>query len=209
MIIFRKTILALTGLFICVFLIAHLGANFLLLLPAEKARVMYNNYSANLRGNFIITVVAYINYVCILFHVLYAILVTRKNKLSRNDRYAMNASSENSSWTSQNMMLLGSIIFAFIVIHMANFWFKVKFLHQDEDLYQMVYELFKNPYYVLIYSLGMIPLGLHLSHGIQSAFKTLGLYHKKYIRILARVSVVFATFMGFGFAIIPIILYLR
>lgn len=209
MIIFRKTILALTGLFICVFLIAHLGANFLLLLPAEKARVMYNNYSANLRGNFLITVVAYVNYVCILFHVLYAILVTRKNKLSRNDRYAMNASSENSSWTSQNMMLLGSIIFAFIVIHMANFWFKVKFLHQDEDLYQMVYELFKNPYYVLIYSLSMIPLGLHLSHGIQSAFKTLGLYHKKYIRILARVSVVFATFMGFGFAIIPIILYLR
>lgn len=209
MIIFRKTILALTGLFICVFLIAHLGANFLLLLPAEKARVMYNNYSATLRGNFLITIVAYVNYICILFHVLYAILVTRKNKLSRNDRYAMNASSENSSWPSQNMMLLGSIIFAFIVIHMANFWFKVKFLHQDEDLYQMVFELFKNPYYVLIYSLGMIPLGLHLSHGIQSAFKTLGLYHKKYIRILARVAVVFATFMGFGFAIIPIILYLR
>lgn len=209
MIIFRKTILALTGLFICVFLIAHLGANFLLLLPTETARVMYNNYSATLRGNVLITIVAYVNYACILFHVLYAILVTRKNKSARNERYAMNASSENSSWSSQNMMLLGSIIFAFIVIHMANFWFKVKFLHQDEDLYQMVYELFKNPYYVLIYSLGMIPLGLHLSHGIQSAFKTLGLYHKKYIRILARVSVIFATFMGLGFAIIPIILYLR
>lgn len=209
MIIFRKTILALTGLFICVFLIAHLGANFLLLLPTETARVMYNNYSATLRGNFLITIVAYVNYACILFHILYAILVTRKNKSARNDRYAMNASSENSSWSSQNMMLLGSIIFAFIVIHMANFWFKVKFLHQDEDLYQMVYELFKNPYYVLIYSLGMIPLGLHLSHGIQSAFKTLGLYHKKYIRILARFSVIFATFMGLGFAIIPIILYLR
>ena len=209
MIIFRKTILALTGLFICVFLIAHLGANFLLLLPTETARVMYNNYSATLRGNFLITIVAYVNYACILFHVLYAILVTRKNKSARNERYAMNASSENSSWSSQNMMLLGSIIFAFIVIHMANFWFKVKFLHQDEDLYQMVYELFKNPYYVLIYSLGMIPRGLHLSHGIQSAFKTLGLYHKKYIRILARVSVIFATFMGLGFAIIPIILYLR
>jgi len=209
MIIFRKTILALTGLFICVFLIAHLGANFLLLLPADKARIMYNNYSATLRGNFLITIVAYVNYACILFHVLYAILVTRKNKSARADRYAMNSASENSSWTSQNMMLLGSIIFAFIVTHMANFWFKVKFLHQDEDLYQMVYELFKNPYYVLIYSLGMIPLGLHLSHGIQSAFKTLGLYHKKYIKIMARVSVIFATIMGLGFAIIPIILYLR
>ena len=209
MIIFRKTILALTGLFICVFLIAHLSANFLLLLPEEKARIMYNNYSATLRGNFLISIVAYINYACILFHVLYAVIVTRKNKSLRSVSYAMNSASENSSWTSQNMMLLGSIIFSFIVIHMANFWFKVKFLHQDEDLYQMVYELFKNPYYVLIYSLGMIPLGLHLSHGVQSAFKTLGLYHKKYIKMIAKVSVIFATLVGLGFAIIPIILYLR
>lgn len=209
MIIFRKTILALTGLFICIFLIAHLSANFLLLLPEEKARIMYNNYSATLRGNFLISIVAYINYACILFHVLYAVIVTRKNKSLRSVGYAMNSASENSSWTSQNMMLLGSIIFSFIVIHMANFWFKVKILHQDTDLYQMVYELFKNPYYVLIYSLGMIPLGLHLSHGVQSAFKTLGLYHKKYIKMIAKVSVIFAIFMGLGFAIIPIILYLR
>lgn len=209
MIIFRKTILALTGLFICIFLIAHLGANFLLLLPTETARVMYNNYSATLRGNFFITIIAYINYACIIFHVLYALIVTRKNMTARSVSYEMNSSSENSSWTSQNMMLLGSIILAFIIIHMADFWFKVKFLHQEEDLYQMVADLFKNPLYVLIYVLAMLPLGLHLSHGVQSAFKTLGLYHKKYIRWMACVSVVFASVMGFGFAIIPIILYFR
>lgn len=209
MIIFRKSILALTGLFICVFLIAHLGANFLLLLPQETARIMYNNYSATLRGNLLISIVAYINYACIIFHVLYAVIVTRKNKSLRSIGYAKNSALENSSWTSQNMMLLGSIIFAFIVIHMANFWYDVKFLHQDDDLYQMVYDLFKNPYYVLIYTLGMIPLGLHLSHGVQSAFMTLGLYHKKYIKIVSRISVIFATVMGLGFAIIPIILYLR
>lgn len=209
MIIFRKTILALTGLFICIFLIAHLGANFLLLFPEEKARELYNNYSATLRGNFFISIVAYINYACIIFHVLYAIIVTRKNKSFRSVSYEMNTASENSSWTSQNMMLLGSIILAFIVIHMANFWFKVKFLHQEEDIYQMVVDLFKNPIYLLIYTLGMLPLGLHLSHGVQSAFKTLGLYHKKYIRWMANISVAFAAFMGIGFAIIPIILYFR
>ena len=209
MIIFRKTILALTGLFICVFLIAHLGANFLLLLPTEKARLLYNNYSTTLRGNLFVSIIAYLNYACILFHVLYAIIVTRKNKSFRSVKYEMNSSFENSSWTSQNMLLLGFIILAFIVIHMANFWFKVKFLNQDEDLYQMVYELFKNPYYVLIYSLAMIPLGLHLSHGIHSAFRSLGLYHIKYIKIMTKASVIFATIMGLGFAIIPIILYLR
>ncbi len=209
MIIFKKTILALTGLFICIFLIAHLGANFLLLLPEEQARVMYNNYSAALRGNVFITVIAYINYACILFHIGYAIAVTRKNKLARNDRYLINHASENSSWTSQNMMLLGAIIFCFIVIHMANFWFKVKIQGHHEDLYQMVVDLFKDPLYLVIYVVASLPLGLHLSHGVQSAFKTLGLYHKKYVGWMARVSVAYALIVGCGFGIIPIILYFR
>lgn len=209
MIIFRKTILALTGLFICVFLTAHLGGNLLLLLPEEKARVMYNAYSHALRGNLFISIVAYVNYACILFHILYAILITRKNRASRSVSYQMNRNDENSSWTSQNMMLLGSIIFCFIVLHMANFWFKVKIQGQEGDLYQMVVDLFKNPIYLLIYVVAVFPLGLHLSHGVQSAFKTLGLYHKKYIRWMAKVSVAYAFVIGLGFGIIPIILYFR
>jgi succinate dehydrogenase / fumarate reductase cytochrome b subunit len=209
MIIFRKTFLAITGLFICFFLIAHLGANLLLLLPEETARRMYNAYSHALRDNIFITVVAYINYACIIFHVFYAIVITRKNKSSRNVQYEVNHSSENSSWTSQNMMFLGALIFCFIVIHMTNFWYKVKFLHQDEDLYQMVVDLFHEPLYLIIYVVAAVPLGLHLAHGVQSAFKTLGLYHKKYIRWIAKISVVYAAVTGIGFGIIPIVLYFR
>ena len=209
MIIFKKTFLAITGLFICFFLIAHLGANLLLLLPEESARHMYNAYSLALRGNILITVVAYINYACIIFHVFYAIVITRKNKGTRSVQYEMNKSSENSSWTSQNMMLLGSLIFCFIAIHMTNFWYKVKFQGQDEDLYQMVVDLFHEPLYLIIYVVSAIPLGLHLSHGVQSAFKTLGLYHKKYIGWIAKISVFYAAVTGVGFGIIPIVLYFR
>jgi len=209
MIIFRKTILALTGLFICVFLTAHLGGNLLLLLPEEQARELYNAYSHALRGNFFITIVAYMNYACLLFHTLYAILITRKNRASRSVSYQVNRNDQNSSWTSQNMMLLGSIIFCFIVLHMANFWFKVKIQGQEGDLYQMVVDLFKDPVYLFIYVVAVLPLGLHLSHGVQSAFKTLGLYHKKYIRWMAKVSVAYAFVIGLGFGIIPIILYFR
>lgn len=209
MIIFRKTILALTGLFICIFLVAHLGANFLLLLPESHAREMYNAYSATLRGNVFISIIAYINYACILFHVLYAILVTRKNQASRVVKYQVNHSEENSSWTSQNMMLLGAMIFCFIVIHMANFWFKVKIQGHHEDLYQMVVDLFKDPLYLVIYVFAALPLGLHLSHGVKSAFKTLGLYHKKYLRWIAHISVAYALVVGAGFGIIPIVLYFR
>lgn len=209
MIIFRKTILALTGLFICVFLTAHLGGNLLLLLPEENAREMYNAYSHALRENLFITIIAYINYACILFHILYAVLITRKNRASRSVDYHLNRNDENSSWTSQNMMLLGAIIFCFIVLHMANFWFKVKIQGQEGDLYQMVVDLFKNPVYLFIYVVAVLPLGLHLAYGVQSAFKTLGLYHKKYIRWMAKVSVFYALIIGLGFGIIPIILYFR
>ena len=90
MIIFKKTILALTGLFICVFLVAHLGANFLLLLPHETARTYYNAYSLALRSNVFITVIAYINYACIVFHVLYALLITMKNRSARKSSYEIN-----------------------------------------------------------------------------------------------------------------------
>lgn len=209
MIIFKKTILALTGLFICIFLVAHLGANFLLLLPHESARHYYNAYSATLRGNFLITIIAYINYACIFFHVFYAISVTVKNNKSRNQSYAVYHSKENSSWTSQNMLLLGFLILGFIIIHMANFWFKVKILHQEEDLYQMVFNLFHEPVYVLLYVGAAIPIALHLSHGVQSAFKTLGVYNVKYMKWIAKISVVYAAVSGIGFAIIPIIVYLR
>lgn len=209
MIIFRKTFLALTGLFICFFLMAHLGTNFLLLLPEESARHMYNAYSAALRGNIFITVVAYINYACIIFHILYALIITRKNRSARSVQYASNGSDENSTWTSQNMLFLGALIFCFIVIHMTNFWFKVKFLHRDEDLYQMVVDLFHEPLYLAIYVVAALPLGLHLSHGVKSAFKTLGLYHKKYIRWIGYLSTFYAAVTGIGFAIIPIVLYFR
>ena len=209
MIIFNKTILALTGLFICVFLIAHLGANFLLVLPHETARIYYNAYSSALRTNLIVTVIAYINYLCILFHVFYAILVTSKNKKSRSTRYEVNKTNENSTWTSQNMLFLGFLILGFLIIHMANFWYKVKILHQEEDLYQMVFDLFQNPLYVFIYVASALPIGLHLSHGVQSAFKTLGLYHHKYMKWVAKFSVLYAMCTGIGFAVIPLIVYFR
>lgn len=209
MIIFRKTILALTGLFICIFLIAHLGANVLLLLPEGQARPLYNSYSAALRGNPFITAIAYLNYACIVFHIIYGVIITVKNRQSKGTKTVQNNSSQNSSWTSQNMALLGAILFAFIVVHMANFWYRVKFLGEDEDLYQMVVELFKNPIYLFFYVIAMLPLALHLAHGVKSAFKSLGLYHKKYLRWVAYIGTAYAWIVGVGFAIIPLVVFFR
>ena len=207
--ILKKALLAFTGLFICFFLIVHLGGNTLLLLPELKARPLYNAYSTALRGNPIIAGVAYFNYACILLHVALAVVLTIKNRQSKGLKNIQSATAQNSSWTSQNMALLGSMLFAFLVIHMANFWYRVKIQGEDQDLYGMVMDLFRNPIYLIIYVVAMLPLSLHLAHGVKSAFKSLGLYHVKYLRWVSFVGVGYAWVIGFGFAVIPVVLYFK
>ncbi|MGB5203465.1 succinate dehydrogenase cytochrome b subunit [Eudoraea sp.] len=215
---FRKSIIALTGLFLCVFLIVHLSANSILLLPEETARALYNSYSTTLRESPLIKIVAYVLYLSIILHVIYALLITLNNRKAKSKRYAVNQYTKNSSWTSQNMGLLGVMILLFIVVHLANFWARIKLgmgegvgmdANGHMDVYEVTYSLFQNVYYVIFYTLLMIPLGLHLNHGLKSAFKTLGFYHKKGLRILVRISLVYAAIMALGFGIIPFIVFFK
>lgn len=215
---FRKSIVAATGLFLCVFLIVHLSANSLLLLPETTARELYNSYSTTLRENLLITLVAYLLYISIILHVVYAAFITYRNRRSKGGRYTVNHKSENSSWMSQNMGLLGVFILLFIVVHLANFWARIKLgigedvgldVNGNVDVYEVTFSLFHNIYYMLFYSVLMIPLGFHLFHGLRSAFMTLGFYHKKGLRILAKISLVYAIIMSVGFGIIPLIVYFK
>ncbi|MBS9462616.1 succinate dehydrogenase cytochrome b subunit [Flagellimonas sp. 389] len=215
---FRKTIIALTGLFLCIFLIVHLSANCILMLPEETARSLYNSYSTALRESPLIKVIAYVLYLSIVLHIIYALIVTIKNKKAKPQRYLMNHTKENSSWTSQNMGLIGILVLLFLVVHLANFWARIKLGMGDVvaldtnghvDVYEVTYSLFQNIYFVLFYTLLMIPLGLHLNHGLKSAFKTLGFYHKKGLRVLAKVSLFYAGIMAIGFGIIPFIVFFK
>ncbi|WP_350289002.1 succinate dehydrogenase cytochrome b subunit [uncultured Croceitalea sp.] len=215
---FRKTIIAGTGLFLCIFLVVHLSANCILLLPEETARGLYNSYSTTLRESPLIKIVAYLLYLSIILHVVYALLITIRNRKAKPEKYVMNNSKENSTWTSQNMGLIGTMILLFIIVHLANFWARIK-LGMGEavsldaagnvDVYEVTSTLFHNIYYVIFYTVLAIPLALHLYHGFKSAFKTLGFYHKKGLRIVAKVALVYAIIMGIGFGIIPFIVYLK
>ncbi|QCX00625.1 succinate dehydrogenase cytochrome b subunit [Aggregatimonas sangjinii] len=215
---FRKTIIAGTGLFLCIFLVVHLSANCILLLPEETARGLYNSYSTTLRESPLIKIVAYLLYLSIILHVVYALLITIRNRKAKPQKYVMNSSKENSTWTSQNMGLIGTMILLFIVVHLANFWARIK-LGMGEvvsldaagnvDVYEVTSSLFHNIYYVIFYTVLVIPLALHLHHGFKSAFKTLGFYHRKGLRIVAKIALVYAIIMGIGFGIIPFIVYLK
>ena len=120
----KKLIMALTGLFLCTFLIVHLGGNLLLFKHDD-------GYAFNMYANFLthfppIEVIAYILYLCIIVHAIYALVLTIANRKARPVGYAVTAS-DNASWQSKNMGLLGSILLLFIVIHMSDFWYRYKY----------------------------------------------------------------------------------
>jgi len=120
----KKLIMALTGLFLCTFLIVHLGGN-LLLFCDDKG------YNFNVYANFLthfppIEVIAYLLYATIIVHAVYALVLTIGNRNARPVKYA-SVNKSPASFSSKNMGLLGSILFLFIVIHMGDFWFNYKF----------------------------------------------------------------------------------
>ena len=120
----KKLIMALTGLFLCTFLIVHLGGNLLLFKHDD-------GFAFNVYANFLthfppIEVIAYILYLCILVHTIYAIVLTTLNRRARPVGYAVKATS-NATWQSKNMGFLGAILFLFLVIHMSDFWYRYKY----------------------------------------------------------------------------------
>nr|WP_067057483.1 succinate dehydrogenase cytochrome b subunit [Mucilaginibacter sp. L294] len=120
----KKLIMALTGLFLCTFLIVHLGGN--LLLFKNDQGFAFNSYANFLTHFPPIEVIAYLLYLSIIVHAVYALVLTIKNRRARPVGYAVQPKAD-ASWSSKNMGLLGSILLLFIVIHMGDFWFTYKY----------------------------------------------------------------------------------
>ncbi len=214
----RKNLMAVTGLFIVFFLIIHLLGNLILIIPDSYFPIefwggvannhdMYNAYSHFLVHFWPITVIAWMLYAAILAHVIDAVIITRQNNKAKGEKYVVTDHST-STWYSRNMGLLGTVIGLFIFIHMAQFWLQYKVLGTEHDLHKLVMETFKQWWVVLIYEIGIIALGFHLVHGIESAHRSIGFYPNKAIRIIKIVALCFGIGMAILYAIIPIVLYL-
>lgn len=123
----KKYWMALTGLFLCTFLVAHLAGNLQLLLSGYEGRLQFAEYAAFMTTNPVVKILSYVTYFSILFHAVDGIVITVKNRKARPERYAYNKPGKNSLWSSRNMGVLGTIILAYIVVHMQNFWYKFKY----------------------------------------------------------------------------------
>lgn len=213
----KKYWMATTGLFLCLFLVGHLAGNLQLLLKfSPETLAQFNDYAYFMTHNIFIKVMSYITYISILFHAVDGILLTVANRKARPVGYAMSNPAANSTWSSRNMALLGTLILAFIIMHMAQFWGKMHFGtlttykmdgKEIKDLYSVVIYFYKQPdtglLWCFVYLIGMISLSFHLMHGFQSAFQSAGLRHAKYTPLIKQIGFGFAILIPLAFAVIP------
>ena len=130
--------MALTGLFLCLFLVGHLLGNLQLFIPGEKGQTAFNEYALFMTTFPAVKVLSYLTYGSVLFHLVDGIVLTIQNRKARPVRYAVEKGTANSGWSSRNMALLGTIVLVFIVTHMQNFWWKMHFSEMPKQLVEGV-----------------------------------------------------------------------
>jgi len=210
----RKLLMALTGLFLILFLVVHLIGN-LQLLKHDNGEA-FNVYAKFMTSNPVIKTISYVNYACFIIHALWALFLTIGNRRARgSEKYAVIKNS--SPWTSRNMGILGTLILIFLVIHLKGFWYEMHWggiptvnIEGEEvkNLYATVAMAYSNVWYVTLYVFSMCVLAFHLWHGFVSSFQTLGLNHPKYNPLIAFVGKAFAIIVPALFALIPIWMFL-
>lgn len=201
----RKLIMSITGLFLITFLLTHLLGN--LLLFASDYGAAFNEYSRFMSTSPIIRVMEVILVLGFLFHIIDGIALTIKNKSARPVGYKQRNGVESSIF-SRFMSQTGIIIFVFLIIHLNSFTFEHRiFDPENMDFFGTVSEAFQygwGGFYWLFYVIAMVLLAFHLNHGFQSAFQTLGLYHKKYTPTIKTLGLLYSIVVPAAFAAIPI-----
>ena len=207
----KKLIMSLAGLFLCVFLVVHLGIN-LLLLSSDQGEAFRIGVEF-MTTNILIKIMEIFLFGGFLLHIIYGVILQIRNWMARPSGYAVSNNSQ-TSFFSKYMIHTGVIIFIFLAIHMANFYFvKLGLTAAPEgnnavegahDFYNMAINLFQTPGYSIFYIICMIFLSFHLLHAFQSAFQTMGVNHKKYSPIINWIGNIYAVAIPAGFAIIPV-----
>lgn len=120
----KKYWMALTGLFLCLFLLGHLAGNLQLIFSDADH---FNQYALFMTSNPAVKALSYLTYFSILFHAVDGIMLAYQNAKARPVRYVKEKPETNTKWASRNMAVLGTLILIFIVTHMVNFWARMHF----------------------------------------------------------------------------------
>lgn len=209
----KKLLMSLAGIFLITFLLVHMGINLLVIIFEDP--MVYNKAAHFMVSNIIVKIFEIVLFGGLLLHVIYALILQIQNWIARPKRYNK-ANYSSTSFFSKFMIHTAVITLIFLVIHFMDFYIKAKFGHAAEiivdgvtyhDFASEILDKFKVLPFVIFYIAAFIFLGFHLIHGFQSAFKTLGLDHKKYTPVIQLLAIIYSTVVVAGYSIIPLIIY--
>lgn len=209
--IFRKQVIAITGLIIVGFIFVHLAGNLMVYAGPET----YNHYSEMLLSmGELLWLIRIVLITAAVVHVVLTLQLALENYRARGTRYAAYEPVGDRSFATKTMKYTGILIFLFLFIHLYDFTFADKAgdesvvtgLNEGESLhlYGLVWNAFNNPLRALFYVLVMVAVGLHMAHGVESLFQTLGFNHDRYTPWLRKISVVIGVVVAVGFITIPL-----
>ena len=208
----RKVSMALSGLFLILFL----GQHFTINITSVFSQTTFNFISHFMGNNPIVQFILQpILIFGVVFHFVMGFILQIKNSRSRSVKYVSFKGSTNASWVSRNMIITGIVVLSFLGLHFYDFWVPemkykyVEILPLDPDRYygELVHK-FHNPVRVGIYVLSFAFLALHLYHGFASSFQSVGL-NNKYTRGMKLFTVAFSVFIPVGFIFVAIFHHLN
>jgi succinate dehydrogenase cytochrome b subunit len=197
----KKAIMAVTGLILFGFLIAHMLGNLQIFLGSQ----VMNHYAETLHGNPpLLWTARTVLLISVVLHIWASLQLTMIKKEARPVAYVKRAN-VSSSWASRSMMLSGPIVAAFVVFHLLHL--TTGTIHPNfVELH--AYENLVNGFMVvpfsIIYIVVMILIGFHLNHGIWSMFQSLGFSHPRYTPMIKKFAAVFSWILIAGFISVPV-----
>jgi len=210
--IIRKVSMALSGLFLVVFLTQHFTIN----LTSVYSEKIFNEISHFMGNNFIVQFILQpILIFGVVFHFVMGFVLEYNNRNSRDTNYVSFKGSLNSNWLSRNMIYSGIVILSFLGLHFYDFWVPeinykyVEVLPLDQErYYEELVHKFESPVRTMIYSISFVFLALHLYHGFSSSFQSIG-FNNKYSSALKLFANGFSIMIPLGFIFIAIFHHLK
>lgn len=204
----RKFLMALSAMFLLVFLLIHLSVNLLSIFSEDAFNTASHFMGYNPLIQFVMQPVLVAG---VIFHFVMGFVLEMKNKNARPVKYAVANNSGNSSWSSRNMIISGAVILAFLGLHMYDFWMHemnykyVEALSINETRYwEELHAKFADLWRVIFYALSFVLLGLHLSHGFQSSFQSIGARHPKYLKCVNTLGTWYSILIPLGFIVVAV-----
>ncbi len=215
----RKILTGATGVLLVLFIIEHLSGNLLLLSTHSDP---FNGYAEFLEGFGELKTLAEIGLgVLILLHAYIGIAIAMAKRKTRGQGYAVEATKggpSKKSLSSRSMIITGLILLACIVFHLIQFRFGPSIAagytsmldgKEVRDIHRLVYEVFRNPVWVVLYCGIIVMLGFHLRFGIWSALQSLGAMKPRASKAIYGVALLMALLIAIGFFVLPIWIYVK